>query len=184
MSDGPLLRSVRAARRMLRDCHQWQRLVSADTPWDEVTAEAHIHFDGLPPPDPGPDHSRSELEALRPFALVWADQAGGLRLRSESAGNCCPIHSGAIVVQIELPVLAGLANDPTLLAEDIMRKLGRIVRTGDAAEPGLFELSGLAGYLPLTEIQFTGYVRTDTKSAVEIGDAVVAEMRIAWGQDS
>lgn len=182
-STGPLLASLNAAKAMLRDCYYWRRLADPDNPWDETTAAEHIHFDGLPPADPGPDHSLSELNALRPFALIWAEQSGGLRLRSATAGNCCPLPSGVIVVQLEIPVPDALADDPTALAQDLAQKLGRIMRTADPAEPGMFELSGLSGYLPLNEIQLFGYVRSDTKAAAELGDFVVAELQLTWGMD-
>lgn len=180
-ADGPVLDALNAARAMLRDCHWWRRVANPDSPWSQATAEAHIHFDGLPPPVPGPDHSLAQLTQLRPFALMWTEQSAGFRLRNETAGYCCAIPSGMIVVQIEMPVPTAMVNNPTTLAQHLSRLLGLIMRTGNAEQPGLFELSGRAGYLPLTEIQLIGYARTDAKTARDIGDVIVAELQLNWG---
>lgn len=180
-SDGPLLSSMAAAKAMLRDCYWWRRLADANNAWSEAEAAAHIHYDALPPPSPGPDHSLSELQAARPFALLWSDAAAGMRLRNSTAGYCCYLPSGVIVIQIEMAVPANIAANPTAVAEDVSRKLGRIMTTGNAEQPGLMELSGLAGYLPINELQLYGYLRTDAKAARDLGDCVVAELQLNWG---
>lgn len=180
-ADGPILDALNAARAMLRDCYWWRRIANPDNPWNEATAAAHIYFDGLPPPNPGPDHSLAELTQLRPFAIMWTEQAAGFRIRNESAGYCCAFPAGIIVVQIEFPVPPAMADNPITLAEHIARVIGRILRTCDVDEPGLVELSGQAGYLPLNEIQLIGYARTNQKTALDIGDTIVAELQLNWG---
>ena len=181
-SDGDLLLVLEAGKAMLRDAYWWRRLADPDAPWDEATAAAHIHYDQLPPPSPGPDYGAVQLGTLRPFAIMWADIAGGQRWRSDTGDHCCTLVSGTLVIQIELAVPAELASDPTALAIDINRKLGRIMRTCDDAEPGILDLSGRAGYLPIVEAKITGYIRTDAKAALELGDAVTAEIELQWGQ--
>lgn len=181
MADGPVLDALNAARRMLADCYWWRRIADADSPWDQATALAHIHFDGLPPADPGPNHSLAQMTALRPFAIMWTDITGGLRIRNATAGYTCNVPSGRIIAQIELPVPTAIASDPTAVADDISRKIGLILRTGDSDQPGLFELAGRSGYLPLTEVELFGYARTDAKAAEDLGDIVFAELQISWG---
>lgn len=183
MSDGPLLPALNAAKAMLRDCYWWRRIVSEVSPWSESQAAARIYFDELPSPSPGPDHSKAELMALRPFCLLWADVASGFRMRFDATGSCCVPISGTFVMRLELPVPDALAANPTALAEDLNRKLGRLLRTCNADQPGLAELSGLPGYLPLRELSLRGYIRTDEKAAMELGDAVVAEIEIQWGSE-
>lgn len=181
-SDGDLLAVLELGRAMLRDAYWWRRLADPNAPWDEATAAAHIHFDELPKPSPGPDYGLTQLSTLRPFAIMWADVAGGQRWRSDSGDFCCALVSGTLVIQLELAVPANIAADPTAVAIDVNRKLGRIMRTCDADEPGILDLSGRAGYLPITEAKITGYMRTDAKTALEIGDAVTAEIELQWGQ--
>ncbi len=181
MADGDMLPLLIAARNQLRDCYWWRRLAGENTPWDEATAQSHIHFDALPPPAQGPDHTRAELVNYRPFAIMWADIMGGYRWRADTGDYCCSMVGGVLVLQLELNVPSNLANTPTALAEDLHRKLGRIMRTDDPLQPGLLNLSGQPGYLPITEAKITGYIRTDPKAAVEIGDAITCEIELQWG---
>ena len=74
-----------------------------------------------------------------------------------------------------------LADDPTELAEDLYRKFGRLMKTGDASAPGLMDLSHRSGYLPLLEIQFVSSLRCEQKQAHDLGDFVLAEFQISWG---
>lgn len=178
---GPILSSLDTAKSMLRDCYWWRRILSEDSPWDDATAAAHIHFDELPAPTPGPNHSRSQLNALRPFAILWHDLAGGLRLRSDTGGNCCAVITGRVIVRLELGVPANIASDTDAVARWFMRAVGRILKSNDPNKPGLWELSGRAGYLPITEIDVSGYVRTDSKERRELGDAIQIELQIDWG---
>lgn len=180
-SDGDLLPVLESAKLMLRDAYWWRRLADPALPWNDATAADHIHFDALPRSATGADHSLAELAALRPFAIMWADVAGGQRWRSDSGDFCCALLSGVIVMQIEIAVPPSIAADPRAVAIDVNRKLGRIMRTCDAAEPGILDLSGRAGYLPINEAKITGYMRTDSNAAVELGDAVTAEIELHWG---
>ncbi len=179
-TDADLLDVLNAAANMIRDAYWWRRIVDENNPWDQATAAAHIHFDELPEASPGPDHSLVELMAYRPFALVWADVAGGLRWRSDTGDFCCATVSGVCVVQFELAVPSNLTT-PRSVADYVNRTLGRVIRTCDPDKPGILDLSGTAGYLPITDAKISGYIRTDRKTALEIGDAVTAELELTWG---
>ena len=182
MSDAanPLLAALTIARNQLRDCYWWRNLVSEVTPWNQAQAEARIYFDELPPPV-SDDYTPAELTALRPFALLWLDTASGLQLMSESSGNCCWIPSGTAIAQIEIPVPPNLAATPNALALDLHSKIGRIIRTADPTKPGLCDLAGVPGYLPVKQVIYRGYIRTDVKAAAEIGDCVRCEIEMQWG---
>lgn len=175
----PLLNSLIAVRKLLRDCYYW-RALGGVTPWTQEQAEARIYFDELPPPT-GDDYTADELTALRPFALVWLDLNGALKLTSEVSGNCCWTPSGAAIMQIELPVPEELASDPGALTLDLHTKLGRIIRTRDTLQPGLADLASRDGYLPIKEILYRGYIRTDVKAMNDIGDCVRCEIELQWG---
>ena len=180
-ADGPVLQALNAAAAMIRDNHQFRRLADPNNPWNQATAEQHVHIDALPKSTTGADHSLEELKGLRPFALIWADTAGGHRIRNDTMGGCV-LNSGSIILQLEYDIPSTLdASDPAVVAEDAYRKVGRFMRTNDTAEPGLLELSHLAGYLPIIEIQFVGVQRTNEKDAISIGDAMTAEFQISWG---
>ena len=180
-SDGDMLPLLLAARNQLRDCYWWRRLADPDNAWDEATAQSHIHFDELPPPQGAAEHSRTDLISLRPFAIMWADITGGFRWRADTGDFCCANVSGVIVMQLELNVPFNLAATPTALAVDVHRKFGRILRTSDPLQPGLLDLSGTADYLPITEAKISGYIRTDRQAATDLGDAVTAEIELRFG---
>jgi hypothetical protein len=197
MSDGPLLSAAAAARAMLAECHEWQQAVSAK-PLGELNThfpavfpsafsdlDAHalgrIFYDELPQSETGSDLTREELEALRPFALVWNDVSSGLRISSDAGGNCATLTSGKVIMQIELPTPTVSLSQPNGVGESVMRRYGRILRSNNVAEPGLWELSRNPGYLPLLDTQITGYIRTTEKEQRELGDAVLAEIMIDWG---
>jgi hypothetical protein len=169
---------------MLRDCHYWRALAPDPlVPWTESQAAARIHYDELPPPSPGPNHAREQLIALRPFCLLWADTAGGFTTTLDAMGGCCSTKSGTFIYQIELPVPSALATTPSALAEHLTQVFGRIMESCDFDKPGMVELSRLPGYLPIKSLALRGYVRTDQKAAIELGDAVVAEIECRWGND-
>lgn len=180
MADGPIIAAVDAAIAMLRDCYWWRRLADPDNPWDQATAEAHIHIDGLPAPDPGPDHSLAELTALRPFALVFADPGQPIDTECDINTNGLSLLSGRMLLQIEIPVPEDIASDPRLVGRLMYKQYGRLIQ-GDDAQPGLWQLSGQPGYLPLTKLQLSGMVRSDQKDAIEIGDFFMAELLLSWG---
>lgn len=180
----PLLNSLIAARNMLRDCYWWRAMVSESTPWTEAQAQDRIYFDELPPSDSADDYTPDEMDALRPFALAWLDINGALQLRADSSSGCCWVPSGSVIFQLEMPVPEAYSTDTQGLANYLHQRIGRIIRTCDATKPGLADLSGIAGYLPLKHIIYRGYVRTDVKSAVEIGDCVRCELELQWGSDA
>lgn len=170
-TDGPLLLSLDAAKRIL----------AATAAWTELGGAERIYFDALPPPSPGPDYSRQELIQLRPFALIWHDVSGGYRMEAASADLRCPAQSGKIIVQFEVNTPDDVQNDPTALAIQMNRLIGNLLRTGNPSSPGLWDLAWQPGYLAIRAIEVDGYVRTDDKQIAEVGDAICFEFAITWG---
>ena len=177
----PLKASLERFRKMLAVCHHWRGFVDALNPWDQATARQHIYFDGLPPPA-GADHTLEELTALRPFVICWHDLAGGFTQSAASAGACIQ-NSGRIIAQFEFEVPESLADrNPHTVADYCNEKLGAILGpTGNAAEPGLWDLHRQGGYLFLQDSSFYGYERTESKDVAALGDIIVAELHINWG---
>lgn len=169
--DGPLLIALDAAKRMLAATAQWSAIADA----------SRIHFDALPAPSPGPDYTKAQMIAARPFALMWHELSGGFRLEAATADLRCPIVSGKIVIQIELNVPSEHAANPTALAIWINRLIGKLLRTGESASPGLWDLANTPGYLPVTSIDVDAYMRTTAKEASQVGDAIIFEFQLSWG---
>ena len=179
-SINPIYQALQAAKRQLRDCYWFRRLADEFNAWDESTAESHIYFDELPPSASGQTHTRGELELLRPFALIWLDPQNGMSIENETAGGCWTTR-GIITILIEIEVPEQMQWDPDNLAVWLHQRLGRIIRTGSYDQPGLADLSLIPGYLPFNRIQFRGYVRADSATAVTQGDCVICEIEAEWG---
>lgn len=167
-------------RTQLANCYWWQRLADPDSPWDVATALEHIYLEGLPPASPGPDHTKAELETLWPFAIVWHETAGGVRFQVPSQPGCCVLPSGILICQIEIPVNPDIADDPTAIALDLHQRYDRIIQNS-AAQPGLLDLSGQAGYVAINDLTVYGYHRTDPKDVADLGDVTIGQLQITWG---
>lgn len=170
LTDGPLLIALDTAAQMLAACDQWTA----------IAAEGSIHYDALPPPSPGPHYTRAQLVDLRPFALLWNDTGAPYQIDSGTTTAESPNQSGRIICQIEVNVPAEHADAPHALATWANRLIGRLIRTGDPAAPGLWDLSRSPGMLPVRQIEVTGYERTTRKEANEIGDAIIFELALSW----
>lgn len=182
MSDGVILAHLDAFAAMLRDCYWFRRSLSVDTPWTEAEAAARIHFDALPVPKAGAAlHSREELDALRPFALYWTGDSG-LAVKSDDADYGPTLYQGTIAVRLEATVPRAYRDDPSGAARWFAQWIGRLISTGDPDEPGLLELSGEDGYLPLRSVAIAyGPARTQTHEIHDLGDAIACELDLEWG---
>lgn len=177
----PILTSLTAARKMLADCYHWRRIAGGD-PWSAEESLVHVHLDALPPPAARGEHTREELEAMRPFAIVSLGDGEAIHFDLDSSGNCCVGMGGSVDVYIEMDVPPELRNTPSLLAADVYQRIGRVLRTGSAAEPGLVELAGLPGYLALRRATMRAYYRTTRQERDEIGDATCVHLSLMWGR--
>jgi hypothetical protein len=85
--------SISLAQELLRvtlsNCPNWQALCGApDGPVDQPTALGRIYHEGLPKPSGGgPVHTRDELIALRPYAVVFLPDARGFSRAQDAAGG-------------------------------------------------------------------------------------------------
>lgn len=184
LPNGPMLAPEIAVANMLADCYWWRGIVDPNNPWDEATARAHIHGDGLPPPDDdADDYSKKQLEALRPFALVWNDPESGYTMQASSHDHCCPMMSGQVNVQIELNTPEELGGDMTAIGNWARIAFGRLLYTKDAAQPGLWDLNGGDNYLYFHRLSVNGPWRSDEKQLAQYGDSVFAEFELHWGLD-
>lgn len=171
-SDGPLLIAVMAVGRMILDCYYWQTL-------DDRETSRKVYVDALPLPDGKRVFTRSDLEALRPFALLWQAPGDGYNLRASSTST---LHvTGHVIVQFELPVPEHLAEDDHGLGIHLMRSIGRIVRTQDPDRPGLMDMSGDPGRPFINHLQIGTYQRVEKDYVTDVGDHAVVDLDMHWG---
>lgn len=176
LADGPLLLALEAARVMIASTHEWQSVCGEPAPTHR------IYIDALPLADPGPDYSKEQLIALRPFAIIYNTTSGGLSLRAAAANFQNPLRRGVIECQFQVNVPADIAADPNAVGTWARRIAGRIAQTGSDDNPGIAELTMKNGYLPVMEIDVEAFERTDLKEQRQYGDAVIFGITLHWGR--
>ena len=173
---------ITKAEEILQDtlaaCEQFQALVNETT---AAGAEAHIYVEAVPPDDVYSD--RFELEAIktkRPFARIWTKETSGLAV-TRSASPYTVATTGTLYVWLE-------QNTPWDTHEDYAEtdrlwknRIGQIIRSSDAAKPGLVELSSTAGYLDWERIEVLDWWRTAKEDYPTLGDAQMCVLQIDWG---
>lgn len=165
----------------LANCHALQTWGGND--WTAAEALARIYHHALPVPAGGLEHTLAELQAYRPFVLIWTEQGDGLEIVRDTAGpDWAPQSRGHLVACLEQSTPADLVNDPSAAERDFESMIGRLMGSGNPDQPGLYELSGRPQYLPITRIAYRGIARTANEDVTEIGDAQRAWLDIHWQQ--
>lgn len=150
--------------------------LAAATAWADLSGT--IHPNQLPPPTNGISHTGADLAALRPFALIWTTDDGYRAKRTTSGGGICNEFSGSLIIRLERNTPTG--QTPAEVERDWENILGRIINSGDLAEPGLLELAGDPRYLPIDEITLLEHSRTAPEHVKDIGDAQRAFLLVEY----
>lgn len=161
------------ARATLAACAAFQALVGAS---DATDALERIYHDALPYPESmRAEHTRAELTALRPCAVVYTEDNQGWVVERDAAGNedCWNAH-GIIHMVIDRNVPEADQYNPSKVDTDFRTILG------DIAEQ-IIGLSETAPYLAANRIVVSGPYRTPLPELKDIGDAQRAELIVAWG---
>jgi len=112
----------------------------------QAQALARIYLEGLPPPGSGHVHTKTELEALRPYAIIWTDPSNGLRMELDAIDSFA--SHGRLMVRIEQNAPSGLGSEPTSDANlQFRNSIGQIM--DDVAA---LVAPRQAGYLAVTAI--------------------------------
>lgn len=167
------------ARATLAACAAFQSLVGVEAVGDEErAAEAleHIYHDAFPSPESQrAEHTRAELTALRPCAIVYTEDSQGWVIIRDAMGNeDCWNARGMIHVVI-------FRNVPEADRFNLS-KVDTDFRTiiGDIAED-IIGLSETAPYLAARRLTVSGPTRTPHEQLKDVGDAQAAEISIEWG---
>jgi hypothetical protein len=167
------------ARATLAACASFQALVGAEAADEEyriVQALEHIYHDAFPSPESQrAEHTRAELTALRPCAIVYTEDNQGWVVERDAVGNedCWNAYG-----QVHLVVFRNVPEedeyDPSKVDTDFRTVIGNI-----AAE--IIGLSETAPYLAANRIVVSGPHRTSLTELKDIGDAQQAELIVSWG---
>ena len=161
------------AKTTLAACASFQELVGVDS---AVDAAAFIYHDAWPPPISGrAEHTRAELAALRPSAIIYTGESQGFTVTRDAAGNdSCWNTSGAIHVMLFRNVPAVDKDNPSKVDTDFRTTVGDILED-------MLGLSETAGYLAANQFTISGPHRTPVNELKDVGDAQWAEIVVAWG---
>ena len=138
---------------------------------DQAEAFGSIYQDALPPG--GTD--LADLQALRPFALVWTDPQLGFN-KQFAAGGAARWHtaSGVIGVYFEAEIDAADASDPA----EAGVKFKNVI---DAIQSEMDAINGQAGYLGYDEIRkVEGPTRSDEDDRPTQGDFLFLVWQVVW----
>lgn len=177
---GPISTIEEIAAATLANTAQFQDLTGAA---NAAAALESIYFDALPPPDSDADsYTLAEIEALRPFAILNTEPQAGFRWHNAGRGAAWTYKtSGLVTIQIEANIDADDLDDPQEYMRLFKNAIGQIISTDDASEPGLLELAGQAGRLPITEVMFYGPFRGAEEAGDAQGNFLWAAIDLGWG---
>lgn len=164
------------AKSTLAACPEFISLVAdAVADEDQLTAD-RIYHDSFPEPISGaPHHSRAELTALRPCAIVYTEDNQGFDVRRDAMGNeDCWNASGIIHYMILRNVPVADKDNPSKVDTDFRTVLGNIVSE-------MIGLSETAPYLAAKRFIISGPARTSVQELSELGDAQMGEIIAYWG---
>jgi len=158
-------------RTALADCSTFQAWVGAA---DQAEALARIYHEALPAPANGNEYTLAELQAYRPFALIWTSEQNGYSKRRLAVGTWA--ESGRIMIRLEEDVDPQIANDPAEVARRFRNTIGQIIDELCAlTDPG-------AGYLVFHTVTVeAGPIRTEEDEARTLGDAQAVELSVEYG---
>jgi len=160
-------------RVMLGDCATFRGLCGAD---DREEALSHLHHEGLPAPAEGSEHSKQELEAYRPYGVIYTDERNGFKRRRASTGSFA--SSGRLKLRLYRSCPEAYEDEPTSDANlDWKNLIGQIV-----AELCALAIAGGPEHLAFDDIAVDfGPYWSGPELAVTQGVWQAVELGIGWG---
>lgn len=171
---GPVAEAIELLRHTLGASATFRTWTSTATQED---AEAKIHKDAIPNSASGKyDHTLAELQALRPYAILFEQPEEGFVVRAAAlSGSRDFVASGAFSILLEQDIPSNISNDPAEIAIQFRNTYGGII-------DDLAGLASVAGYLDINEMAVEeSQFRSPKKERVVYGDVVIVFLRVAWG---
>lgn len=163
---GVISKALEYARAMLADCGTFQTLVGAANATEALDS---IHYDAPPPPADNDEATQTELETLRPFAVVST-----MEYRSRSMAEPLGFSDSATVyVYVEADIDAADVNDPGEYLMGFRNTIGALVTE-------LKERRATAGFLVFDELTARGPVGSHPDAASGEGSYVWAELNLSY----
>lgn len=170
--EGPIALAETYLANMLADSARFRTLTGTA---DRATALKRIHFGHLPTPNSGGEYTRGEMEALRPFALVFTDDEDGYGGSLNAVSDHYDYTDrGAIMAFIEMDVPENIQNNPAEVRRRFNNDVGTIFSEMD-------QMAGQADYLAVLDRSMVmGPARSHEDDEVTRGDYVAALLRFTY----
>lgn len=181
---GPIATAKSLLRTMLSKCVALQTIDGNS--FSEAETFERIYLDALPsPPDNRPEYSREEFEALRPFVLLYMPALTGFGMQANAAGSItAAVAHGSFIVELHRAVPEHEQTDAAAADRSLENILGRLITTGDMANPGLWQLSRASTYLELVNTELLEVYRTHPDDIPSKGDYQIATLLVQWGTNA
>ncbi len=172
---GSLMLAQGNLRALLSNSATLQTWTSTANP---TAALARIYHDGLPKPGSNaPRHTLAELQALRPYAIIWTDTEKGYGRTQDGygAGPHLGAESGRLMIELVQDVPLAIADD--IAEADLQWKntIGQIL-------DDLVTLIATGTYLLVNSLSIDeGPYRYEAAKQSEMGDAQGVEIGVGWG---
>lgn len=174
----------------LADCTEFRNLVGAA---DHAAAFARIWHESLPPPGAGArKYTLAELEAYRPYALVFLRDPDGLSAARQASSPGAWADRGSLWIRLVMDVPDEFADAPVLLDQLVKQLVGRLMlRPPDETVGQFFGLLDLAhetnavggySYLAANDVLFKRWVFSSAADDPEQGSFIVADLEAQWGR--
>lgn len=158
----------------IADCPRWQAMCRAA---DAEGAMQSIYFDALPPPPNDEDaYSCEQLEALRPYVMVYSDEDTGVSFNHSATTLGFNFRgSGRIKATIEQTVDPEVAHDPQEVFRRFKNDVGVLLQE-------MMARAGSAGFLAMRNVTAQGPLRAHEDLIQDEGDFVVYHLTLEWGR--
>ncbi len=171
---GNLARARENAGLTLADTAAFRALVGATS---QGQALKRIHHCGLPRPADRQSYTVEELEALRPFAILFTNPEAGYTKSADAITESFDYaDSGRILIDLEVDVPAEIAPDDGEVMSRAENVIGQIL-------DDLAGLCGKDGYLAAVTLALVeGPYRSPLEEGEAQGDYWSALLSLDWGQ--
>lgn len=172
---GAVALAIDNLRNTLADSTEFRTMVGASGASAQAQARGRIHAFAIPPPASA-RWELAEMQAARPFALLYPPSDGGGYRAEYAAGGDGNYYSdsGRLIVELAENVPANVADDPAEVEWEWWIRIGKIIDE-------VLTLAGGGGYLNIASIEVTdGPDRIAEADRETRGDAVGVELTVDW----
>jgi len=145
-------------------------------------AAEHIYYDAIPEPANGAEHhTLAELQAVRPFCIVYTSPLNGARWVKRAANSY--VAGGTLVARFERDAPANENFEESERSWKNM--LGKLIRQTTEADPfvGILDQGYTDDRVMIERCQVLSIFRATDQEVASMGDYQTAVIEFTWGPD-